>query len=54
MGWKEQKQLEKFRRLFDAVEAGHISEDELEPDRIEIPEDPDPKWTDERREPSSR
>lgn len=50
MGWKERKQLEKFRKLFDAVQAGHISEDEIEPDHIVIPEHPDPKWTDKPRE----
>ena len=48
MSWKEQRMRERMDRLVEAVENGYLDADEIEPDYIEIPEEPDRKWTDQR------
>lgn len=45
--WKEILSWRRSERLHAAVEKGFIKPEEIEPDYIEIPEEPDPNWTDE-------
>jgi hypothetical protein len=44
--WSEMMAKRRFERLQEAIDKGFIEADEVEPDYIEIPEEPDRKWTD--------
>jgi hypothetical protein len=44
--WKELRDRRRYDRLTEAIKNGYLEADEIEPDYIEIPEEPDRKWTD--------
>lgn len=44
--WKHLRARERFERLQEAINKGFIKPEEVEPDHIDIPLEPDPNWTD--------